>query len=227
MKSISQIILFSLVVLAVKAQTNSYDTIPFALEYHHKRLEIFSQEPMTKDKIMFLGNSITQFGDWKNLLSDSTIINRGIAGDITYGVLHRLEDVIAYQPSKLFIKIGINDIAKNIPEDVISKNIFAIVQKVKQGSPNSQIYVHSILPVNDSVKTEYPHVYNKNENVRNVNRQLMRKAKQVGFVFIDLNKAFSDKQGKLDVRYADKDGLHLNPAGYRLWVAILKKKRYL
>lgn len=227
MKNISLIIFFSLVAIVGKAQNKSYDTIPFALEYHQKRLAIFSKEPMTDDKVMFLGNSITQFGDWKNLLSDTTVINRGIAGDITYGVLHRLENVIAHKPSKLFIEIGINDIAKNIPEELISKNIFSIVQKIKQGAPNTQVYVHSILPVNDSVKVEYPDVYNKNVNVRKVNRQLRMKAKQIDFVFIDLYKAFSDRQGKLCVRYADKDGLHLNPAGYRLWVAILKKKSYL
>jgi len=52
-------------------------------------------------------------GDFKKLLKDSTAINRGIGGDITFGILNRLEEVQRFKPSKLFICIGINDLSKN------------------------------------------------------------------------------------------------------------------
>jgi len=57
------------------------------------------------------------------------VINRGIAGDITFGVLGRLDEVIARKPAKLFIKIGINDISKNIPDEIIVENILTMVRK--------------------------------------------------------------------------------------------------
>lgn len=128
-------------------------------------MTLFNEEPMVKGKIIFLGNSITEFGDWKQLLKDSTVINRGIASDITFGILNRLDEVIAHLPSKLFIKICINDISKDIPDKVIIENIFTIVERVKTGSPKTQIFVQSILPTNDSVKTKYPDAFNKNEHV--------------------------------------------------------------
>lgn len=53
-----------------------------------------------------------------------------------------------------------------------------------------------------------------------VNRQLKQQAKRNSFVYIDLSKKLSDKSGKLDVKYADPDGLHLNKMGYQAWVKL-------
>lgn len=227
MKRLTLIIFVSLIALSIKAQNRTYDTTPYAQEHHQKRIALFNEEPMMKGKIIFLGDSITEFGNWNQLLQDSTVINRGISGDITFGVLNRLDEVIAHQPSKLFIKIGINDISKDIPDEVIVENIFTIVQRVKTGAPKTQIFVQSILPTNDSVKTNHPNAFNKNEHVITVNNQLKHNAKKIGFTFIDLYKEFRDREGKLDVRYASNDGLHLNDAGYQRWVETLKKKKYL
>jgi len=63
-------------------------------------------------------------------LNDSTVINRGIGGDITFDVLQRLDDVIKRKPSKLFILIGINDIGKDIPDAVIADNYRKIITRV-------------------------------------------------------------------------------------------------
>jgi hypothetical protein len=79
--------------LAVQAQSvtnqNVYDTIPFIPEHRPVRLAQFEREPIVTGKIMFLGNSITEMGNWKKVTGDSTVINRGIGGDITFGVLKR------------------------------------------------------------------------------------------------------------------------------------------
>jgi lysophospholipase L1-like esterase len=209
------------------AQNIRYDTIRYARKYYAKRVALFKNEPVVKGRIIFLGNSIMEFGDWQKLLEDTTIINRGIAADNSYGVLDRLDDVIVRQPSKLFVKIGINDISQNIPVDFIVKNISTMVKRVKEKSPETKIYVHSILPTNDNVKNEYPDAFNKNNQVDIVNKQLKRMAKDGHFTYIDLNKELRDKDGKLDVRYAESDGLHLNVLAYQVWVKLLKTKKYL
>jgi len=204
-----------------------YDTIRYAREHYAKRVARFQQEPVRKGRIVFLGNSITEFGDWKKLLNDSTVINRGIAADNTFGVLDRLDDVMALQPCKLFIEIGINDIAQNIPVDVILKNISTIVVRAKKGSPATQVYVHGIFPTNDNAKHEYPEVFNKNILVDSFNKRLRNEARANGFTYVDLATLLKDDGGKLDVKYADPDGLHLNEQGYALWVKLLKNKGYL
>jgi hypothetical protein len=134
-------------------------------------IQHFGSEPITKGKIIFLGNSRTEFGDWKKLLNNTSVINRGIAGDNTFGVLARLDEVIARRPDKLFIEIGINDISQNIPVAIITKNIRTIVERVHAKLPGAKVYVLSVLPTNDNVKNEYPDAFNKNEQVSSVNKQ--------------------------------------------------------
>lgn len=228
MKKFITLILVTLAFIATaNSQEKNNEVKPYALDHHQKRLEIFNSEPIVKNKIIFLGDSITEFGDWAKLLNDSTVINRGIAGDNTFGVLARLNDIINRQPSKLFIHIGINDISQNTPDKIIVANILAIVKKVRKDSPATLIYVSSILPTNDSVKTEYPDAYNKNGRVVKVNKQLKRNEKMLGFVYVDLYKKFHDADGKLTAKYADSDGLHLNSTGYQIWIDILTNGNYL
>ncbi len=216
-----------LIVSNATAQKAIIDTNPYVLEYHRERLALFYREPIVTGKIVFLGDSLIEFGDWKTLLNDSTVINRGIAGDITFGVLKRLDDITVRQPAKLFLGIGINDVSKNIPTAVTVENIFSAVRNIKAGSPNTQIFVQSILPTNDAVKNEYPDAYNKNESVVAVNKKLKSKARKIGFIYIDLYKIFTDSNGKLNAEYAEKDGLHLNSAGYKNRVNKLKSKKYI
>jgi lysophospholipase L1-like esterase len=205
----------------------SYDTIQYAKEYHQERLSLFKTQVMVNDEIIFLGNSITEFGNWKQLLKDSILLNRGIAGDNTFGVLKRLEEVIKRKPRKLFLEIGINDISQNIPNAIIVENILAIANRVKAKLPRTEMYVISILPSNDNVKNEYPNAYGKNDRVLAVNEQLKKNAVKNKFVYVDIGSFFKDKQGKLSAQYAAPDGLHINEEGYKKWVRVLKDKNYL
>lgn len=228
MRKLLFVFLICLTSSVAEAQTIRYDTIRYARDYYQKRVTLFHTQPVQKGGIIILGNSIAEFGDWQKLLSDSTVINRGIAGDNTFGVLDRLEDVIIRRPEKLFLEIGINDISQDIPVAIIVKNIFTIIERVKAKLPEIKIYVHSILPTNDNVKNEYPAAFNKNEQSILVNQQLEQNAnKERMFTYIDLNKVLRDRNGKLDVKYAEPDGLHLNQAGYEAWVKILKTKKIL
>jgi lysophospholipase L1-like esterase len=212
---------------AILAQKPTYDTLPYAQDYHQKRLEVFKDEPLVLNKIIFLGNSITEFCDWKKHLNDSTVINRGIAGDATFGVLNRLDDVIIRKPAKLILEIGINDICKNIPQHIIAGNIFKIVQRIQSESPKTKIFILGILPTNDNVKIEYPDAFGKNEIVKSVNKKLKTNAKRYDFQFLDLYSLFQDNLAKLDTVYAQQDGLHLNEKGYNRLVNFFKESKIL
>jgi lysophospholipase L1-like esterase len=198
----------------------TWDTIPFDATRYRVRNEQLKKEPVVKNKVMFLGNSITEDGPWKKLLHDSTIINRGISGDITFGVLRRIDDVVKRQPSRLYLMIGINDIAKNIPDEIIMENIFSIVGKIRGSSPKTAIFVQSILPTNNSFP-DFPDHKNKDDHVNTINAQLQKYADRLHYQFVDLYSGFTDKEGRLDAKYT-VDGLHLNALGYSHWVDILK-----
>ena len=204
-----------------------FDTVGFIPEYYPQRVAIFEKEPIVPGRTIFLGNSITQLGDWKKLLNDSTVINRGIGGDITFGVLKRLDDVTRRQPSKLFLLIGINDIGKDIPDAVIADNIRKIIERVQAESPSTKIYVQSILPVNPDVPN-FPQHYDKQEYVLNTNQLIKKVVENAHCTYVNIHDLFTDKEGRLEAKYTI-DGLHLTPSGggYEKWVAYLRKQGYL
>ena len=205
---------------------DTFDTEPYALDYHKNRLAAFKGEQILKNKIVFAGCSITEFGNWNELLDDTGIINRGIAGDNSFGLLNRIDDIINLQPLMLFISIGINDISKNIPMQVTVDNILELVKKLKKSSPITKILVHSILPTNASNRLNKDEVishYNKNDKVVELNKLLEQNSQENDFIFIDLYSSFKDTNGNLSLELADKDGLHLNAHGYILWSGILKR----
>lgn len=220
-------IFFSYIVLPCIANgqplTNQhlFDTIPFIPEHYPQRVAKFEKEPVVAGRIIFLGNSITEMGNWGKLLGDSTVVNRGIGGDITFGVLKRLDDVIRRQPSKLFLLIGINDIGKDIPDAVIADNIRKIIQRVQHESSSTAIYLESILPVNPDI-TGFPQHYDKNQHVIATNILLQHVAADTKVKFIDTNSLFSDEHGKLKKEYTI-EGLHINEKGYEAWVKFLKE----
>ena len=199
-----------------------YDNVRFAPEHYRERMALFRSEALQQGGTVLLGNSITEFGDWRRLLNDTTVINRGIAGDNTFGMLDRLQEVIARHPSKLFIEAGINDVAQDVPVGMIVGNISSIVQWVKAGNPGTKIYVVSVLPTSENVRTEYPELIGKNPVVREVDRQLQQLAGAAGFTYIDLAARVADPAGNLLAKYARRDGLHLNGEGYTVFAGMIK-----
>jgi lysophospholipase L1-like esterase len=202
-----------------------FDTVPFMVDHYARRVAMFQTESVPEGRVIFLGNSITEGGQWKKLTGDTTVVNRGIGGDITFGVLKRLTEIIKSQPSKLFLLIGINDIGKDIPDAVIADNISKIIERFKKESPATIIYVHSILPVNPEVKN-FPQHYDKNDHVKKANGFIRKVTEETHVNFIDINKVFADKRGLLNAAYSP-DGLHLNAKGYEVWISHLKKIRAL
>jgi lysophospholipase L1-like esterase len=188
---------------------------------YKSRLAFFKSYPNSKKDIIFLGNSITQGVDWAELLQNKHARNRGISGDISYGVLERLNEVTEGQPAKVFILIGINDIEHNIPDTLIVNNYRRIIRQIKAGSPKTKIYFHTLLPVNNEF-TQFKKHYNKDEHILFVNTALKKIAVEEKITLIDLHAHFLDAANKLDKRYT-MDGLHLNAEGYKVWAGILKE----
>jgi len=75
--------------------------------------------------------------------------SRCFSGDITAGVIKRFGDIVQRKPAKIFMLIGTNDLARGITADSVVKNILLMADYLQQESPATQLYVQSILPVND------------------------------------------------------------------------------
>jgi lysophospholipase L1-like esterase len=185
----------------------------------------FRSFPNSHKDIIFLGNSITAGVDWVELVGNRHARNRGISGDITFGVLERLDEVIEGRPAKVFLLIGINDISRNIPDEVILQNYQRMVTRIKRGSPKTRIYLQTLLPVNSSFG-KFPNHYHKDQHILAVNQGLRELAAREKITLVDLYPAFLDNQNRLVAAYTH-DGLHLTALGYQKWAEVLKNGKYL
>jgi lysophospholipase L1-like esterase len=185
------------------------------------KVQLYESYPHSENDIIFLGNSITDRVDWNELLGMSNVHNRGISGDITFGVLQRINEVTDVHPKKVFILIGINDVSRNIPDSLIANNYRRIVQQIQTKSPQTKIYFQTLLPVNNEF-TQFKNHYNKDEHILWLNEQIKKLGKEYHIQVIDLHPHFLNEKKKLDKKYT-LDGLHLNAEGYKVWAAILKK----
>lgn len=183
--------------------------------YYFQRLTHFRILPQTAGAIIFLGNSITDGGEWGELFDNKQVKNRGISGDVTPGILYRLGEVVSRNPAKVFLMIGINDLASGKDADSVTKNIFLIAKRIHDQSPVSKLYIQSLLPVNDKLG-KFPNHVNKTKQILRINKLLEDSAKSLRFTFIDLYHSFCDDSGKMNKKYTN-DGLHLKGDGYLLW----------
>jgi lysophospholipase L1-like esterase len=204
---------------------NLYDTVPNLIDHYLQRVEQFKKEPVITGKIIFLGNSITEGGNWAELTGDKTVINRGIGGDVTFGVLQRLEEITQRKPSKLFILIGINDIGNDIPDLKIADNYRKIIEYCQAKTPETIIYIQSVLPVNPTYP-KFPQHYDKESHVIHTNELLKQLSEKYECKFINLFPVMMDGQQRLNKNYTT-DGLHLNAKGYTTWIDYLRKNGYL
>jgi lysophospholipase L1-like esterase len=185
------------------------------------KVQLYESYPKSKKDIVFLGNSITDRVDWNELLGMCDVRNRGISGDITFGVLQRLHQVTEGQPKKIFILIGINDVSRNIPDSIIANNYRRIVQQIQANSPRTKIYFQTLMPVNNEF-TQFKNHYNKDEHILWLNDQIKKIGKEYHIEVIDLYPHFLNTENKLDKKFT-LDGLHPNAEGYKVWASLLKK----
>ncbi len=202
-----------------------YDTVPNVPDHYKKRLVAFRDEPTIAEVVVFLGNSITEGGDWAKLFGNTPSLNRGISGDNTFGVMARLDEVIRHKPSKVFLMIGVNDLSKNIPPARVIQNIFSIVGRIRAESPKTAVFVQSLLPVNPGHK-KFPKQFNKQADIETINGQLKKYADALKYTYLNLFNEFLDGSMKLELKYTT-DGLHLSPEGYVHWANYLRKEKCL
>ena len=216
------IILISLNFLNAQSQ-NLYPNIgteimfqpEWAKKLYYDRIEVFKQDTLRFNQIVFLGNSITEGGkDWNEKFGIVGISNRGISGDSTDGVIARLNEIIHFSPKAIFLLIGINDIYNELTPstDYVANNILKIIKRINQELPETKIFLQTILPVEKEVYKE------KIIAVNGVIKTFVSKSK---FEIIDLYSIFVNEEGKMK-KELSYDGVHLNDKGYSVWVDHIK-----
>lgn len=202
--------------------------------YNARMLEFAKESAIGKNDIVFLGNSLIQGGKWETYFPEAAkriakkggrIVNRGIIGDDALGIYARLNEIIKGKPKKIFFITGANDISHHLPVDTIAANIAAVVERIIAELPGTELYMHTLLPINESFG-RYKNLAGQSKVFPELNAILKRLAEEKGVKIIDLypNFAIEDESGNMVLKpELTKDGLHITQEGYDIWSALIKE----
>lgn len=212
---------------AVSAQHQVKIDSNYANPYYQQRVEYFRKMPPVKNAVVFLGNSITERGEWQEILSDYPypVVNRGVGGDNSFGILARMDEVLRTKPRAIFLMDGINDLFRKLPYEVSIYNYRRIIRMIKARSPKTKIYIESALPINEEMTRE---AYTKGRSVMVpvLNEKIKQLAAEEHITYINIVPLFADANGNLR-KELSPDGVHLKASAYMDWAFYLKKQKYL
>ena len=178
-----------------------------------------------KGETVFVGSSLCELFPISEMLQNIEprirVYNRGIGGDVTDGLLQRMEEsIFELEPKKIFINIGTNDISR---PDYTRERLLAqyrkILEQIQARLPDTKIYILSYYPVNrelpgvDFAQVAEMFGARTNEELRAVNAELQTLAASLGCTYIDVFDCLTDENGNLRAEYTI-EGMHMYANGY-------------
>ena len=164
-------------------------------------------------RILLLGHSLIEFGDWGRLLPGHTVTNLGRAGETTAGLLARLDETVRAHPKADAVAVmsGTNDILSG--DDSFLHAYRTVARRLRRASPGVSILLHSLLPLSPDWVSP--------EAIAGVNADIARIGAETGVTVLDLTDRFTARGGQPRAELYDPDGVHLSAEGYRVWAEAL------
>jgi lysophospholipase L1-like esterase len=152
-------------------------------------------------------------------LSDPVFI--GLGGEGLAAIAPAAVGAARLKPEKMFVMVGTNDVILERMRNFLEA-YEKMISDIQRASPQTRIYVQSILPVNC---VNFPRIQQTadNANFTVANNALASLAARLGAVYVDVAGPLTDGQGNLNKRFTD-DGVHLNTSGVFVWKDILSKQ---
>lgn len=164
------------------------------------------------DRVVFMGDSITQGWHLEDSFPGKPYINRGISGQTTPQMVLRFhQDVIGLKPKVVIILAGINDIAGNTGPMTLEEtedNLAAMAEMAREN--HIKVVMCSVLPAYDFPWSpgQYPA-----HKVVALNGWIRSYAEANAHVYVDYYAPMKDDRGGLPATLS-KDGVHPLPGGY-------------
>ena len=196
--------------------------ISYAKDLSRDYNDLQNQFIKEKQNYVFLGDSITNGYQLDEFYDKYYVVNSGVDGNRTSDILNDLDNrVYRYNPTKVFLLIGINDMAGGIDNKIISSNIKKIVKQIKKNRPYTKIYIESVYPLSERPSdTNFRKISNK--KIILLNKKIKKICRENNLTYIDVYNELTDEKGNLKEKYTE-DGLHLNGLGYYRVTKLLKK----
>ncbi len=168
--------------------------------------------PGASPRVVFMGDSITDFWRLNEYFTGRDYINRGISGQVTSQMLARFKaDVIDLRPRAVLILAGTNDIARGTPLNIIENNLIMMAELARLHQ--IKVLIASVLPAGPQQTTRPVHI------IQQLNNWIQQYCVETGSTYVDYYSKMRDPSGMLQTDLSD-DGLHPDSKGYRIMAPI-------
>lgn len=184
--------------------------------------------PLGQNDIIILGNNLVGGAEWHELLDNPNVKSRNGWADVVDNLYLQARNVAKFKPAKIVLQSSYNstgmpkglNVNPNFNADSIVNSVEKAILEIKKVSPETEILVQSIIPVNPDFE-KYAGFAKTAKKVKAVNKKLQKLAKKHEAVWVDVYPAMVDKQGNLKKEYTN-DGFRLMGNAYTAWGEILK-----
>ena len=208
--------IFLLSLLFTIVTVNAQDPSRFKNEINVIQRKYDTLWDASKNTTVFTGSSSIRV--WKDLekrFPNHHIVNSGFGGSQTSDLLtYSKELILRFNPSKVFIYEGDNDISFGKTSKEIIDTTKKLIERIKHNNPKTHIVLISAKP---SIAR-----WNLKRKYKRLNRKFNRLSKKDAMLgYADVWKPMLNKR-KVKQDIFVKDGLHMNAKGYEIWYGVLK-----
>lgn len=175
------------------------------------------------DNVVFLGDSITEIYPIEEIYTNIPAVRSGVSGYGARDILDRLNKMVyVYNPKKVFLLIGTNDIASDPSiekQNATIKIIKKIIIEIRKNRPETKIYVESIYPVNNNMDKNMV-AKRTNEIIKSMNKKIKKYCNENSITYINVYDELLDENGYFYEKLT-YDGLHPSEIGYAKITRIL------
>lgn len=179
--------------------------------YYNGKIALYEEENkhLSNVDVSFIGDSLTDGYDVKKFYPQYNVVNRGIAGDTTFGVEKRMkQSVYDVHPKVATLLIGANNF------DSMFENYSKILDCFKNNAPSTKVVLLSLTSMT------YDWARNNQKAIDN-NVRIKAYADEYGFTFVDLfNPLLDPETNELKKSYTI-DGGHFTEEGYTKITSII------
>jgi lysophospholipase L1-like esterase len=174
-----------------------------------------------ENRVVFMGDSITEGWHIDQSFPGKPYINRGISGQTTPQMLVRFrQDVLELKPKVVVILAGTNDVAGNTGPMTAEQTEGNIQSMAELARANGiRVVLCSVLPA--SHFSWAPQVERPAEKILAINAWIKDYATSHGFSYVDYHSAMKDAENGLPSNLS-RDGVHPLPAGYAIMAPLVE-----
>lgn len=206
----------AMVLVGMHFQASAQDPLRFQKEVEEIR-EQYPPNIQRENLILFTGSSsVRMWQDLKSYFPNHDLVNAGFGGSQTFELLHYVDELILdYNPKKVFIYEGDNDISSGKSSTQILLTMHELVATIHEALPQTEILLISAKP---SISR-----WHLAKQYEDLNQHFKEYSELYDYVdFVNIWDTMLDNEGKPKAHIFLEDNLHMNKMGYDLWAEVVK-----